>query len=530
MKLDDRVLVGILEAAPDAMVCVAADGRMVLVNAQTERTFGFPREQLVGQSVELLVPEADRAVHRRYRTRYVTHPSTRPMGIGMRLTGRRSDGTTFPAEISLSTADTSDGRLTIAAVRDLSERIEAEAEAERLRSQVERDKLERQGHQSQRLESLGQLAGGVAHDFNNLLGAISNYAAFVAEEVAKEAPEVQLQSVRADVEQIQRTVERAATLTHRLLAFARREVIQPTVLNLNDVIADLEQLLVRTLGEHITFATAPAADLCAVLADRGQIEQVLVNLALNARDAMPSGGRLTIQTANAEVDEASMASQVGLKPGRYVSVKVSDTGEGMPKPVMERAFEPFFTTKPEGEGSGLGLATVYGIISQAGGTVRIYSEPGLGTTVNMLLPVTERVARVKERPSQELEGGGGELVLVVEDEPTMREVTRRILDRHGYRVLVARGGAEALDMLAAQPGPIDVLLTDVVMPQMMGPDLAERVRALQPGVRVMFMSGYTQGVFGDQGILESGVNLLEKPFSESSLLGKLHEVLAAPPR
>jgi PAS domain S-box-containing protein len=519
---------GLLEAAPDAMVCVAADGRIALVNAQAERLFGYGREELVGQPVELLVPEGARGVHHGHRAGYLTDPRPRPMGAGMELAGRRRDGSTFPAEISLSAIDTPGGVLVTAAIRDITERLELQADRERLRARAERERLEGQMHQSQRLESLGQLAGGVAHDFNNLLGAILNYSAFVAEEVATEAGQPRWQAVLDDVRQIQEAARRAADLTHQLLAFARREVIQPRVLNLNEVVSRVEQLLQRTLGEHVELVITLGADLRPVLADPGQLEQVLVNLAVNSRDAMPTGGRLTIETRITRVDEAYAAGRPNLRPGHYVILKVSDTGTGMPKEVVDRAFEPFFTTKPKGQGTGLGLATAHGIITQAGGTLRIYSEPGLGTTLDVLLPITEQASAQEPRPAEPARGAG-QTVLVVEDEAALLEVTRRLLCRNGYHVLAASGGQAALELAASHPDGIDVLLTDVVMPKMQGREVAERVRALQPGARVLYMSGYTQGLLGEQGVLEPGVQLIEKPFTEQGLLAKLNEILSALP-
>jgi CheY-like chemotaxis protein len=265
-----------------------------------------------------------------------------------------------------------------------------------------------------------------------------------------------------------------------------------------------------------------------VLADPGQIEQVLVNLAVNARDAMPRGGKLVIQTTSTDIDQIAAAGHAGLPPGRYVAMKVSDTGTGIPRDVMERVFEPFFSTKPKGEGTGLGLATVYGIITQAGGHVRIYSEPGIGTTLTALLPVTEQAPTAATAPPPaETQRGHGEIILVVEDEAAMREVTRRILDRNGYRVVAAASGKEALHILASELEHIDVLLTDVIMPHMQGKELADKICFLQPTAQVVFMSGYTQGLLGAQGVLEPGVHLIEKPFSEASLLTKLHEMLNA---
>ena len=531
MRVADRAFTGLIEGAPDAMVCVDGSGRIVLVNAQTERLFGYQRGELEGQPVEMLVPDTARAAHRAHRARYLADPHPRPMGGGMELSGQRRDGSTFPAEISLSAIDAGDCLLVIAAIRDVTERLELRAERERLRSQAERVKLERQLQQAQRLESLGQLAGGVAHDFNNLLAIISNYAAFVGEEVAKDASQVDLRSVREDVGQIELAAGRAAELTRQLLAFARRDVVQPRPLDLNEVIGEVEQLLIRSLGEHVILKTDLAPQLCPVLADPGQIEQVLVNLAVNSRDAMPSGGTLVVQTSVTDADDSHAASRAGLPSGRYACLKVSDTGTGMPREVIDHAFEPFFSTKPKDQGTGLGLATVYGIVTQAHGHVQIYSEPGIGTTVTVLLPATGSGIRAEPEDGQEPGGGAGQTILVVEDEPAMREVTRRILSRRGYDVLAAASGDEAIEIAANHPGPIDALLTDVVMPRMLGKEAAERIRALRPGVKVLFMSGYAHGVLDAQGVAEAGVNLIEKPFTEARLLAVLGQVIAgAEPR
>ena len=526
-ELTDQSFLGLLEAVPGAMLCVAGSGQIVLVNAAAERLFGYPRQELIGQPVELLVPDEARTRHVHYRQGYAARPGSRPMGVGLELAGRRRDGSTFPAEVSLAAIDTDSGLLITITVWDVTERLAAQSDRERLETQAERGRLERQLQQSQRLESLGELAGGVAHDFNNLLGVITSYAAFAAEDVPEQAPAERWQALRADLEQVQWAAARAGELTHQLLSFARRDVAQQQVLNLNDVVAGVEQLLRRTLGERIDLATVPGRDLYLVLADPDQIEQVLVTLASNARDAMPAGGRLTIGTGNVEVDEMYAASLAGPAAGRYVSLKVSDTGTGMTAQVMDRAFEPFYTTKPRGEGTGLGLASVYGIITQAGGSVQIHSEPGMGTTVVVLLPVTDQAMTGSAGSPAAPGPGHGEAVLVVEDEPALREMIRRILARNGYQVTMLARGQDAVDLASAPAARVDALITDVVMPGMQGREVVERVRAVQPGVRVLYMSGYPKGLLGAQGILGSEVSLIEKPFSETTLLAALRTILRA---
>jgi PAS domain S-box-containing protein len=524
----DPLFVWLLETAPDALVCVDSGGRIVLVNAQAERMFGYRREELKGQLVEILVPDAMKAGHPARRAGYAADPEPRPMGAGIELTGRRRDGSVFPAEIALSAIDTDDGILVSAAIRDVSERLELLADRKRLKMQAERDRIEHQHQQLQGLESLGQLAGGVAHDFNNLLAVILNYATFVSEDVARESPQADWLSIRDDVQQIQIAAERAAGLTHQLLVFARREVVQPCALYLNDVIGGIEPLLVRTLGEHVELSTDLSAGVCPVLIDRGQIAQVLLNLAVNARDAMPGGGSLTIHTASADIDGTRAEGRSALSPGRYATLKVTDSGTGMPREVVDRAFEPFFSTKAKGQGSGLGLglATVYGIITQAHGYVQIHSEPGVGTTFTILLPETSQPVEEPSPPPQAAEGARGETVLVVEDEIALREVTRRILARNGYQVITAANGRDAIEAASTHPGGIDLLVTDVIMPEMSGKEAADRIQALYPSVKVLFMSGYSEGILSAEGVLETGINLLEKPFTEKSLLAKLREVVA----
>lgn len=520
---------GLLEAAPDAMVCVDADGRIALANAQAEKLFGYRQGELIGQFVDALVPDSVRSAHPGHRARYVADPLPRPMGAGVALAGRRRDGTEFPAEISLSAIETDDGILVSAAIRDVTDRLEAQAEQERLRRQADREQLERQLNQSQRLESLGQLAGGVAHDFNNLLLVIRNYAAFVSDELnaAIEGREhADWHAVRGDTEQIIDAADRATRLTHQLLAFGRREVVHARPLLLNEVVVDIEELLRRTLGEHVELTTALAADLWRVMADPGQMEQVLVNLAINARDAMRDGGSLRLTTRNVSLSESDVLAHPTLTPGPHVVLTVADTGVGMGPRVIDRAFEPFFTTKPKGEGSGLGLATVYGIVTQSRGDIAISSIDGDGTTITVTLPVTDDLPPDPESVTPKHIEPGSATILVVEDEEAVRELTRRILTRNGYEVIMAAAGLEAI-AIAEDPGtgPIHLLLTDVVMPQMLGQDVAAHLKVLRPEIRVVFMSGYAQGLFGRAGDLEQGLVLLEKPFTEAELLATVAEVL-----
>jgi nitrogen-specific signal transduction histidine kinase len=395
---------------------------------------------------------------------------------------------------------------------------------------TQREKLERQLNQAQRLESLGQLAGGVAHDFNNLLGVIVNFALFAKEKVLASgngSPSPGLLLAVKDMDRVVRAGESASRLTHQLLAFARREVVRPQAIDVNSVVAELEPLVTRTLGEHIEFITSPGKDIWPALMDPGQLEQVLTNLAVNARDAMLQGGKLTIDCENINVDSAYAAGRPGLKPGRFVRIRVTDTGTGMDAATLQRVFEPFFTTKPKGQGTGLGLATVYGIVNQAGGDVSIYSELGVGTRVHVLLPASDESPKVPKAETFAPRRKASATILVVEDAEDLREITDLILTRNGYRVITAPNGLAALDVVKQNTAKIDLLLTDVVMPHLQGPELAKQVAALHPEIKVLYMSGYAQLMLGDGGILEEGVILVEKPFTEPVLLARVEQALDA---
>jgi signal transduction histidine kinase/CheY-like chemotaxis protein len=379
---------------------------------------------------------------------------------------------------------------------------------------------EEQLRQSQKLEAVGRLAGGIAHDFNNLLSVILSYSSLLLTEVGPDS------TIRPDIEEIQRAGDRAAELTRQLLAFSRQQVLEPRVLNLNDILLNVDKMLKRVLGEDIELRTVFDSDLALVKADPGQIEQVILNLVLNARDAMPKGGKLTLETSNYELDELYAHHHVEVTPGPHVMLAVSDTGSGMDKATQARIFEPFFTTKEQGKGTGLGLATVFGIVKQSGGSIWLYSEPGAGTTFKVYLPRCESgaIARRSTMPPPTLTGGE-ETILLVEDEDQVRQVVKGILRRAGYKVLEAKGPAEAAEFCEKQEGAIHLLLTDVVMPKMSGRLLAERITTLKPGIKVLFMSGYTNDAILHHGVLAAGVAFLQKPLTPESITRKVRAVL-----
>jgi two-component system cell cycle sensor histidine kinase/response regulator CckA len=385
---------------------------------------------------------------------------------------------------------------------------------------TERRVLERQLRMAQKMEAVGRLSGGIAHDFNNLLGVIIGYSQVIKKRLDKDSP------FSEHVEEIEKAGQRAASLTKQLLAFSRQQVLTPAVLNLNTVVTELCKMLPRLLGEDIEVTTTLSDDLGQVKADQGQVEQVIMNLAVNARDAMPQGGRLRIETANVEMDESFTRQHPGSVRGRYVMLSVADTGIGMSPETQAQIFEPFFTTKERGKGTGLGLATVYGVVKQSGGYIAVDSAPGKGAAFNVYLPLTQEAAvQATQKPALSPTVRGSETILLVEDSEPLRKLAQSFLEARGFRVLAAPTGEKALELAVQNPEPIHLLLTDVVMPGMNGRVLAEELGPRQPGMKVIYMSGYTDTFIAGHGVLNPGTHLIHKPFSEEVLVAKVREVL-----
>ncbi len=390
---------------------------------------------------------------------------------------------------------------------------------EAIHPDAERRQLEMQLRQAQKMETIGQLAGGVAHDFNNLLAVIFGHCEMLAMKLPLDSPG------RDSVDQIGRAAERAATLTRQLLAFSRQQVLEPQVLDLNLLVADMEKMLQRLIGENVRLITILQPGLNRVLADAGQIDQIIMNLAVNGRDAMPQGGSLTLQTRDLELDAAHAKAESGLRPGRYVLLSVSDTGCGMTPEVQARIFEPFFTTKGVGQGTGLGLSVVPGIVQQSGGHIVVHSLPGIGTTFKIYLPAVGELATRPLQSAPVKPVRGSETILLVEDEVPVRKITTLLLESLGYQVQVATSGEEALRLAQGNREKLDLLMTDVVMPGMSGRELAEVLRARDAGLKVLFQSGHSGATLVCHGVVDTEVAFLQKPFTLDALSRKLREVL-----
>jgi signal transduction histidine kinase len=420
------------------------------------------------------------------------------------------DGQRIPVEISNRLFDFRGTKGILATVRDISVAKRAEEEKEMLRSQL---------NQAQKLESVGRLAGGVAHDFNNMLGVILGHAEIAMDKID------QTHNLYSDLNEIRKAANRSADLTRQLLAFARRQTISPRVLDLNATVEGMTKMLRRLIGEDIDLVWRPGTNLSPVKVDPGQIDQILANLCVNARDAISGTGKVTIETGTTTFDRDYCANHPDFLPGRFVMLAVSDNGCGMVKEIREKIFEPFYTTKGIGKGTGLGLSTVYGIVKQNHGFINVYSEPGNGTTFKIYLPPAEEQAT--ENPAAPLEKNlrGKETVLLVEDEAPILALVESVLEHYGYQVLAAKSPKEALKMVQDHPGPIHLIITDVVMPEMNGKDLRDKLAKFRPQVRIIFMSGYTANVIAHHGILDENIDFLQKPFSIKTLLQMVRSVL-----
>jgi two-component system, cell cycle sensor histidine kinase and response regulator CckA len=484
-------------------------GRITSVNRTELEMLGYTLEEILGQPVWKFAVELDEARHRILAKLAGIMPPAR----GREQTYRRKDGTTFPALIEDRLLKDSDGK--IIGIRSTIQSI-----AERKQMEKEKALLEEQLRQSQKMEAMGRLAGGIAHDFNNLLTIIKGYSQLFLIDLKKGDP------MEKGIEQIQKATQRAGDLIRQLLAFSRRQVMEMRVLDLNSLLSELDKMLRRVIGEDIVLVTLLTEDLGRVKADPGQLGQVLMNLVVNARDAMPSGGKLTIEMANVVLDEEYVRTHIEVPPGRYVVLSVSDTGVGMTPEVRDRIFEPFFTTKEKGKGTGLGLSTVYGIVKQSGGNILVYSEPGKGTTFKIYLPIVDEP--LEEWAEMVVEGEiprGKETILIVEDFEEVRQLTRQVLERQGYQVLEAGDGNATLLVCEKYKGQIHLMMTDVVMPGMSGRELADRIKSSHPEMKVLYTSGYADDTIVHYGVSRDRVNYLQKPFTMEGLARKVREVL-----
>ena len=634
------------EAVPDALVAVNPEGVIVQANSQTERLFGYTQGELIGQGVEMLVPDAQRKEHHRHRERFRRQPATRRMGASMDLRGCRKDGTEFPVEISLSPVDTDSGMVVLSAIRDVSDRKRIEEELrkahEELAASKDRELLESQNklalivdssqdaimgkdlsgtithwnkgaehiygytseevigrpismlapkdradeipgilekvrrgervgyfetvrvrkdgqhlnvsisvspiqdasgkiigasaiardvttqkrsedllRQAQKMEAVGRLAGGVAHDFNNILGIVTACCELLRSRV-------EANGLSQYIDNIQEASKRGASLTRQLLAFSRRQVtLQPRLLDLNDSIRDVVKLLRPLMGDDVEVIVRHGIDTAVVECDPAQLDQIVLNVAVNARDAMPKGGKLIIETSIQEFDAALAEQHPPMKAGRYVLLAINDNGFGMDSVTVSKIFDPFFTTKGMGKGTGLGLATVYGIVKQSGGYIWVYSELNRGTTFKIYLPAADHKLGLASKSEVEvfLPKARGKTVLLVEDDPLMRMVTRQMLVDHGYGVVEAEDGGAALERLRSNSS-IDLALTDVVMRGMSGPEFAKQLKGSHPAIKVVYMSGYTGELIAQSDGIDEGITLLEKPFTKAALLKTLHAALS----
>jgi PAS domain S-box-containing protein len=505
-----RQLQTLSENAPFGMVMIAKDGTFEYINPRFRELFGYDLDDIPNGKIWFRKAYPDPTYRHHVISTWIDD-----------LKGFKS-GDKSPRTFTVTCKDGTEKIINFIPVQlETGENVMACEDITRLkRAEEAKASLQEQLRQSQKVEAIGRLAGGVAHDFNNLLTIIKGYSQLSCIELKEGDP------LRGNIDEIKKAAERAASLTRQLLAFSRRQVMEMKVVDLNTLLGDLEKMLRRVIGEDIEMVIQPAGDLGRVRADVGQIEQVIMNLVVNAKDAMPSGGKLTIETANVELDESYVRSHLEVKPGPYVMFSVSDTGMGMTTEVRDRIFEPFFTTKEKGKGTGLGLSTVYGIVKQSKGHIWVYSVQGRGTTFKIYLPrVDEPLEEIRKEGLKKELPRGDETILIVEDEEEVRKLAGRILERQGYRILETFNGNDALAACERSTSPIHLMLADVVMPGMGGTELARHLKPLYPEIKILYMSGYTDDTIVRHGVLENGVNYIQKPFTMEGLARKVREVL-----
>jgi len=635
-----------VEAFPDALVAVEGNGEITQINSQAEELFGYRRDELLGQKIEVLVPERYRRPHQGHRENFAHNPQVRRMGAGLDLYGRRKDGSEFPVEISLSPISIGGRRLVLSAIRDITDRKQIEEELRRAHSELSRRTAQQIGayrgqlasivdsskdaiigkdltgiitawnkgaeriygytrdemvgknisllaptdrpdeipqilekirrgeavepfesmrvtkdgrrlnvsisvspirdgngrvtgasaiarditaqkraeehlRQVQKMEAIGRLAGGIAHDFNNILGIINACVELLRTRIESGSGQEQY------LANMRQAVDRGASLTRQLLAFSRKSTVQPQVLDLNQRLNEVSRMLKPLMGDDVEIVIAPRSETIVVEIDPGQLDQIVLNLAVNSRDAMPHGGRFILETATVRADDVFTHIHSPMGAGKYAMLAVSDNGCGMDQSTVAQIFEPFFTTKEVGKGTGLGLATVYGIVQQAGGHIWVYSEPGRGTTFKIYLPSAEHKLGAEANPESEVAAprGDGITVLVVEDDDLMRTLTRQLLEEQGYQILEAKDGQGALLVAASHQGRIHILLTDVVMRGVNGPELVARLNGSRPDMKTVYMSGYAGELISRDVIASKGIPLLEKPFTRGGLLEILNQAL-----
>jgi PAS domain S-box-containing protein len=499
---------GLLESAVTAILTIDTSGAIETVNPATEKMFGYAADELVGQNIKILMPEPYQSAHDGYLANYLATGTKKIIGIGREVSGRRKDGSILPIQLAVSEFTVEDKRFFTGIIHDLSDRTHVE---EALRES------ERRLAHAQRMEAVGQLTGGIAHDFNNLLTIIMGNLELVQDQLDRE-------DLRGLVKKAQDAAELGAELTDRLLTFSKKRQLDPQALRLNELVLSVIEMLRRTLGDHVTLTASLAPDLWLTRADSGQFQSAIVNLAVNARDAMPKGGKLIIETRNAVLDPDQLSGDVAA--GEYVRLSISDTGTGMSPETRERAFEPFYTTKEKGRGTGLGLAMVYGFVKQSGGHVSLYSEVGHGTTFNLYFP---RINAPTETDAPAIAAHpavarAGQVVLVVEDDAGVRELTVARLKAIGYRVLEAPDGRRAIEILKSD-APVDLVFTDLVMPGgLSGRDVALMAEDIRPGIKVMLTSGYAEDLVRDDDPDFAHRPILRKPYRQADLVSVLREV------